>query len=117
MKKILFVDDSYFQRVFMKEGFHDIPDIEASTVESQKLALQELEEEEYDWLLSDFEMEPMEPLDYFKKVMELKGKFQIIVISGKIKPNDKEELQKLGIKHILEKPFNFDDIMSIIKNN
>ena len=114
MKKILFVDDSYFQRVFIKEGFHDIPDIETKTVETQEQALFELGEEDYDWLLSDFEMPSMEPLDYFKQVKALNGKFKIIVISGKIKEDQIEELNQIGIDHILDKPFNFEDIMAII---
>lgn len=117
MKKILFVDDSYFQRVFIKEGFHDIPDIEPTTVDSQEDALLKLKENKYDWLLSDFEMAPMEPIEYFKKIKDLKGEFKVIIISGKLEEKNREELIQMGFNHILEKPFNFEDIMNIINKS
>lgn len=114
-KKVLIIDDSSFQRLFLGKSIGDDPDLETFTAENGTVALEKLTKEQYDCVISDYEMPGMEPLDYFKKLTASCKSTPIIVLSGKVKDETRTSLMNLGIKEVFEKPFDLQVIINKIK--
>ena len=111
-KKILIVDDDPNQIKLLKI-YLKIFDLDISTAKNGRHALHILQSNEFDLILTDYQMPEMDGETMISKIrLELKFDLPIIVISAN--DNQLNFRQYKNIK-ILRKPFTPDQIKSIFK--
>lgn len=114
---ILVVDDSITvrrvtQRLLQREGYR------VSMAADGLQALERLQEERPTLVLSDIEMPRM---DGFDLVRNIRGDVRlsslpVIMITSRIAEKHREHATELGVDHYLGKPYNEDELLSLIKH-
>lgn len=105
MKKVLFVDDSAFQRTFMRSNLGDIKEINLTIVASANEALDEVKKDKFEWIISDYELPGTDSMEYLTELVRLTLGTKIIVLSGKLNSVIEEGLKSIGINKFIQKPF------------
>lgn len=72
------------------------------------------EELKVDMVILDYNMPGMNGLECAKKIRELNLDMPIVLSSGSMSLNDNPELQSIGISSVLNKPYEFDTLLSTI---
>ena len=114
-KIILLADDEIMLRDLLADllesnGFNVI------TVSSGKEALTVLTEEiKVDLIIIDYNMPEMNGLQCIQRIRELNFKMPVILSTGSLNLESKFDLSKFGINSLLNKPYEFDAMMSTIK--
>ncbi len=114
MKSIMVVDDEKsmrdFLNIFLKqEGYHVI------CVPSGKNALELLEKEELDLVITDIKMPDVSGVDVLKKVNALNLNTPVIMITAFSSNETALEALNQGVYDYISKPFNVDEMRIIIK--
>ncbi len=120
MAKILIVDDDKNYRSSLRRLLIDM-DYDVIVAENGVAAIESLHENPADIVITDIFMPDKDGLEL---IMELKKKFQdakIIAISGSITQHNVklsmlEQAKRLGADSIIEKPFQNEKLLSIIKD-
>jgi signal transduction histidine kinase/CheY-like chemotaxis protein len=73
------------------------------------------EEIKVDLIIIDYNMPEMNGLQCIERVRELNFKMPVILSSGSLNLDTKIDLSKFGINNILQKPYEFDTMMSTIQ--
>ncbi len=110
--KILVVDDERMARmnlehVLSKEGYH------VTTTASGSVALNILEKETFDAILTDFKMEKVDGMEILEKAKTKYPNTEVIMISGYATMPTAIEAMKKGAYHFLAKPLKLDEVRSI----
>ena len=105
--KILVVDDEAIARdnlthVLSKEGYG------VTAVETGDKALQELEKQDYDLVLTDLMMPGIDGLQVLERSKEMRPPIQVIVITGHASVATAVAAMQKGAHSYLAKPFNLD---------
>ena len=113
MTKILVVDDEQSMRDFLKillvkDGY------EVLTAENGSRALESLEAEAVDLVISDIRMPETSGLELLEQVKEQYPDMPVIMITAFASPNDAVLAMKNGAYDYISKPFNVDEIKSVI---
>jgi two-component system response regulator PilR (NtrC family) len=113
MRRILVVDDERSMRDFLKillvkEGYDVI------TARDGDEALEMLTGKEYDVVISDIRMPGLSGLELLGEIKEQDPDLPVIMITAFASPNDAVEAMKLGAYDYISKPFNVDEIKSVI---
>ena len=66
-------------------------------------------------MVSDLGLPKMDGIDSFKKMKEMNSDVQVIVVSGFFDPQIKLELERLGVKGFIQKPYKADQILLTIR--
>lgn len=111
--KILVVDDEFeardiFSRFLKKKYPH------VSAVGSAEKALEILDKEDYNIVLTDLSMPHIDGLELIATIKEKWKNLSIVVISGKASIEKAVEAMKLGADDFIEKPVESLDLISII---
>lgn len=115
MVRVLLIDDETLSRelcesILSRHGFDVI------SVGDGRLGLEILQEEDVDILLTDIIMPEMEGMEVIIKATEIKPSLPIVAISGNsIGQNYLETALRLGASAVLRKPFDRDDLLSVIE--
>lgn len=113
MIKILVVDDEQSMRDFLKillvKDGHDV-----ETAKNAELALVELGRQSYDLVISDIRMPGMSGLELLESIREEHGDLPVILITAFASPDDAVQAMKNGAYDYISKPFNVDEIKSVI---
>lgn len=114
MKSIMVVDDEKsmrdFLNIFLKqEGYHVI------CVPSGKNALELLEKEELDLVITDIKMPDVSGVDVLKKVNALNLNTPVIMITAFSSNETALEALNQGVYDYISKPFNVDEMRIIIR--
>ena len=116
MISVLIADDHAVVRRGLRQILSEQPDIcvegEASTADE---ALQYLEVEDYDAILTDIEMPGLDGISLLKRVQLRDADTPVIFISGKGTETDRQRLIDLGAFAYLTKPFHLDEVEKIIE--
>ena len=115
--KIVIVDDekivtSAFKALFKVEGFSNV-----SLFNSPAEALDYLQNEEPDLIISDFLMPEMNGLQFLTEAKKLYPETSMILLTGYAdKENAIKAINEIGLYKYIEKPWDNDDLIVNIKN-
>ncbi len=112
--RILVIDDEAIvrvscQRVLTPEGFDVI------VVPSGREAIDRLEKERFDLVLTDLKMPDMDGLEVLKTIKSRWPELIVIIITGYGTISTAVQAIKLGAFEYIEKPFTPEDILNIVK--
>lgn len=111
--KILIVDDD----PSVREAFYEIlstSGYSVITVDGGKEAMDRMEGEHFDLLITDFRMNDMSGGTLLRKMREKKIPTTALVISGNIPPSEEEQLKQLGALEILTKPVSLPYLLQAV---
>ena len=115
MPAILVVDDELSMREFLsilleKEGYA------VATAADAASALQLLDEQEFDLVLSDIRMPGMGGLSLLDKIKEKNSEIPVILITAFASPEDAVTAMKSGAFDYITKPFKVDEMLGSLKS-
>ncbi len=115
MTSVLVVDDERSMRDFLnilllKEGY------QVTTVDSGNAALDHLSGNSCDVMITDYRMPGMNGLDLLARVKADQPNLPVIMITAFASPNDAVQAMKFGAFDYISKPFNVDEIRSVIES-
>jgi len=114
MASILVVDDELSMREFLKillekEGYR------VATAAEGKSALALAGQHPFDLVISDIRMPGMSGLELLAQLKQLKSEIGVIMITAFASPDDAVAAMKNGAFDYITKPFNVDEIKSVIR--
>jgi two-component system, NtrC family, response regulator GlrR len=112
MPIILIVDDDDAVRGILYELLSQ--KYECHTASTADEALQFLEVERYDAILTDIAMPGLDGISLFKRVQLREAKTPVILISGKGSEQDRKNLIDLGVFAFISKPFSLEEIEEVV---
>jgi DNA-binding NtrC family response regulator len=112
--KILVVDDERLtlknlSYILTKEGY------EVATAESGSSALNRLQKEEFDLVITDLKMEKVSGLDILERCKEWWPETEVIMITAYATVDSAIEAMKKGAYHYITKPFKLDELRKVVK--
>jgi len=113
MPTILIVDDDAAVRGILLDLLSE--NYECNTASTAEQALQYLEIEDYDVVLTDLAMPGLTGVELLKRVKLNDSNTPVILISGKMQEEDQESLMNLGAFAYFTKPFSLDEIESVVQ--
>lgn len=94
------------------------PHFELSSTSDPRHALQLIEKESFDIILTDFRMPEVTGMEVLSKSLEVQPETPVLIITGETSDDDIRKLRELGAKAILRKPFKRkDELLEEIMNN
>lgn len=114
IEKILIVDDELIMRDFLTEALKR-KGIEAVAVENGQKALNLLQEQSFDMVITDMKMPGLTGMDVLKKVKEASPGTLVIVVTAFGTIENAVEAMKCGAFHYLIKPFSLESLMANIE--
>ncbi len=114
MKKILIIDDEEDIRGILTE-FCNFLGYYSKSCADGKEALEILQNEDFDIIISDIRMEDIDGDKFVREVKKRNKNIPIIICSGYIDDKTKEKFLKLGINDYLEKPFKLKNFKEILE--
>ncbi|GGZ93199.1 response regulator [Algibacter mikhailovii] len=116
-KKILIVDDEFSIQMLLQHFLSSQYEVE--TKSSGREALEWLNENLPDLIISDIQMHEMNGFEFLKAV-RLRGYTKhtpIIMLSGKVESKERIKCYQLGAQDYLTKPFNPVELEEVVKKN
>lgn len=115
MASILVVDDEQSMRDFLKillekEGY------QVKTAKNADLALQEVEKHTFQLVISDIRMPGRSGLDLLNSLKDIQPDLPVVMITAFASPDDAVTAMKNGAFDYISKPFNVDEIKSVIQS-
>ncbi len=112
--KILIIDDEpialqNLEYIMKKEGY------EVVCVESGLKALKLLEKNEFDLILTDLKMQPIDGLQVLERTKELYPDTEVILITAFATVDTAVEAMKKGAYHYISKPFKLDEVRHTVR--
>lgn len=118
-KKVLIAEDSSVIQNLTKKILQ-FQNFEISAVKNGEQVLKTLEKEQIDIILMDINMPVMDGMECARRVRALpdahKANIPIVAITGNAKNYSMEDFKKAGITDYLQKPLDFDRLVSIVKD-
>ncbi len=113
--RIIVVDDDpvtlkNLRRILEKSGY------KVSTCINPVRALEQIENEPYDLVISDIKMPHMDGLSFLNRVKSMAPEIEVILITGYASLDGAVEATKNGAYHYLPKPFTPDQIRKRVEN-
>ena len=90
--------------------------LDVQTAETGEAAVEKVEGREYDVVVLDLAMPGIDGIETLKRVRRLNPDIQVILLSGHGTVSKSVEAMKLGAVDFLEKPANFQDLLSRVKD-
>jgi len=113
MKKILVVDDEFPNREMLSD-FLELKGFKVVTAKNGLEGLQAFQKHQFDAAIIDIKMPEMNGIDCATAIKKIKPLFPIIMITGHIDSDYQKTLEKIGVKHLLIKPLNINEIEKIL---
>jgi len=112
--RILIVDDEQIARenlehVLRREGYETV------SVSDGISAIGELEKEEFDLVLTDIRMQPVDGLEVLNRARELYPNIEVIVITGYASVSTAVEAMRKGAYYYIPKPYKIDEVRVLVK--
>jgi DNA-binding NtrC family response regulator len=116
MPRILVVDDDmFFRKVITKlltgHGYEIVP------VQSGEEALQTLQTQTFDLMISDVNMTPMDGMELLQKTRESHAEMGVIMLTGDDSIDIAIEAMKKGAFDFLVKPFQLDELFATVQRS
>jgi response regulator RpfG family c-di-GMP phosphodiesterase len=113
---ILVVDDEMVIRDVL-EDFLSSEGYNVASVSNGKEALEELEEEHYDALLSDLMMPSMTGIELIKRVKEIGYQIVTVIMTGYGTIETAVQAMKIGADDYILKPFKMDEVLQVLERS
>lgn len=116
-KKILIVDDEEMITETISTYLELTTDYKIFTANDPTAGLSIVGREKIDLILSDFLMPGMNGLEFLKKAKEIQGDSTLILLTGYAdKENAIKAINQVGLYYYIEKPWNNEELVKIIRN-
>ena len=114
---ILFVDDEHInlvvgQTVLKRLGYEAI----TASNGMEAISLYKTQAEEIDLIIMDMNMPVLDGGETIKKILNFDGAAKFIVTSGLLTKSQTRELNNLGIRNFLIKPYRADAVAAVIES-
>ncbi len=110
-RRLLIVDDEETLTFSLYQSFIIADkDYEVSTADSGEEALRKMKENPYDLIITDIFMPGISGIDLLREVKTLYPQTEVIVMTAYGSNSKKDEVEKLGARYYLEKPFEIKDL-------
>ncbi len=115
-ERILFVDDEVAILQIMKKTLRDLG-YKVTTFENGREALLAFQAhpDEFDLVVTDLTMPVMTGIELAKQVLTIRSEIPVILCTGFIDFDNKEEASALGVKEFLAKPILNSDLAAIVR--
>ncbi len=113
--KVLVVDDENLIADILTEELDDLG-YQSFSVYNAKDALEVIEKESIDLVISDIKMPIASGIDLLKESMQRNPESPVFVMMTGYADFDEKMLIEMGAKKLLDKPFNFDLIDELVKS-
>ena len=113
MNKILVIDDEYQNREMLSD-FLELKNFKVITANNGLEGLQAFQKSKVDAAIIDIKMPVMNGIDCAAGIRKIKPTFPIIMITGHVDNEYQNTIKKIGIKHLLIKPLNINEIEKIL---
>jgi len=114
---VVIVDDEEMVLTSLSSLLSLETDYEIKTFLSSKEALDHIKNEETDLVISDFLMPEMDGITFLGKVRKIKPEIPRIILTGYAdKENAIKAINEVGLFQYIEKPWNNDDILNVLRN-
>jgi len=117
-KRVLIAEDSSVIQNLTKKILLQL-DYSIDTVKNGLAVLKKIELADYDIILMDINMPKMDGMACAKAIRELddttKSSIPIVAITGNAKNYTEIDFEEVGINEYLEKPINFDELVTVVK--
>lgn len=112
--RILIVDDELIARenleyVLRKEGH------ETLSVENGSAAIRELEKKQFDLVMTDLRMHPVDGMEVLLRTKDLYPDSEVIVITGYATVSSAVEAMQRGAYHYIAKPYKIDEVRNLVR--
>jgi DNA-binding response OmpR family regulator len=113
--RVLIVDDEKRLAQSLAQALQlDYPGCQVDTAYSGEEALSALANRTYDLIVADVRMPGVSGLDLIKGVRYLDARVPIILMTGYGSASLRREAATLGVDHYVDKPFEADDLISMV---
>ncbi|MCK5407851.1 MAG: response regulator, partial [Candidatus Krumholzibacteria bacterium] len=114
---IVLVDDEEMVLTSLRSILSLETDYEVQTFLSAREALEHIGKNEVDLVISDYLMPEMDGISFLAKVREIKPEIPRIILTGYAdKENAIKAINEVGLFQYIEKPWDNEDLMIIIRN-
>jgi DNA-binding NtrC family response regulator len=114
---IVLVDDEEMVLTSLRSILALETEYNIETFTSAQKALEYIKENEVDLVISDYLMPEMDGISFLAKVREAKPEIPRIILTGYAdKENAIKAINEVGLYQYIEKPWNNEDLMIIIRN-
>ncbi|MBC16917.1 Response regulator receiver protein [Pseudodesulfovibrio profundus] len=113
-EKILLIDDEVEFLSSLSERL-EIRGMDVNSASSAELAVQALDDNDYDAIVLDLQMPDMNGIDLLKVIKQSHPEAQVILLSGQATLEAGIEAMKLGAMDFMEKPADIDSLTEKIK--
>ena len=114
---IVLVDDEEMVLTSLRSILSLETDYEVQTFLSAREALEHIGKNEVDLVISDYLMPEMDRISFLAKVREIKPEIPRIILTGYAdKENAIKAINEVGLFQYIEKPWDNEDLMIIIRN-
>jgi len=114
VSRILVVDDESLMREFLTESLM-AQKYEVDSAESGERALELINNENYDLVLTDFKMPKVSGMEVLKKALEKAPDCKVVIMTAYGTVENAVEAMKTGAFDYIEKPFSLDEILILVK--
>ncbi len=114
---IVLVDDEEMVLTSLKSFMNLETNFNIKTFTSAKAALEFIENNDMDIVISDYLMPEMDGISFLAKVREIRPDVPRIILTGYAdKENAIKAINDVGLFQYIEKPWNNDDVLIILRN-
>ncbi len=109
--KILVVDDEAHIREMIKKGLSQMGGYSVEVAQNGKEAIEKLEKDIFDLVLTDIKMPEMDGLELLKNIKGTRPEMMVILMTAYGSIETAVEAMKIGANDYITKPINFDDLL------
>lgn len=113
MRRILIVDDEESVLLVLREGLETIPNCIIRTATNGEKALELLEQESFDLLITDYKMPGTDGMTLATRVRQFHPQITIILITAYSSDELREQAARIAIRHVLDKPVRLSEVRSL----
>jgi DNA-binding NtrC family response regulator len=109
--KILVVDDEVLIRDMIKKGLSQIGGFSVEVAKNGLEAIEKMEKEVFDLILTDLKMPEMDGLELLKNIKGTRPEMMVILMTAYGSIETAVEAMRIGANDYITKPINFDDLL------
>jgi CheY-like chemotaxis protein len=113
LRRVLVVDDEENVALTLQAGLEKLPQCEITVATSGLQALEHLEQEPFDLLITDYKMPGTDGLALATRVRQLYPQMSIIMVTAYGDESLRQEAAGISIERILDKPIGLDEIRGV----
>lgn len=116
-RRVLIVDDTTPVRVLLQHTFRELmPNYHAVVSPNGAKALDELQQQSFDLILTDYDMPDMDGLELAQKVRQILPDARIVLMSCIDFRQFCDDIEKIRIDGYLKKPFNVTQLLKSVEH-